>query len=69
MLLKKGAAKGLTPFAIGSMMCRETLEKESEIEQIINDAEAIVLPETTEEEFISTVSAIMDCCLDQHSRN
>ncbi|KAF2552876.1 hypothetical protein F2Q68_00036799, partial [Brassica cretica] len=69
MLLKKGAVKGLTPFAIGSIMCRETLNKESVIEQIINDAEAIVLPETTEEEFISTVSAIMDCCLDQYSRN
>ncbi|KAJ0248649.1 Phosphatidylinositol 4-kinase gamma 3 [Hirschfeldia incana] len=69
MLLKKGAAKGLTPFAIGSIMCREILNKESVIEQIINDAEAIALPETTEEEFISTVSAIMDCCLDQYSRN
>ena len=59
-LLKKGAAKGLTPFDIGSIMCRETLEKESVIEQIIYDAEAIVSQETTEEEFISTVSDIMD---------
>ncbi|KAH0908718.1 hypothetical protein HID58_032039 [Brassica napus] len=38
----------------------ETLEKESVIEQIIYDAEAIVSQETTEEEFISTVSDIMD---------
>ncbi|CAH2044286.1 unnamed protein product [Thlaspi arvense] len=69
MLLKKGAAKGLTPFAIGSIMCRETLKKESVIEQIIHDAEAIASPETTEEEFISTVSAIMDRCLDQYPQN
>ncbi|CAN8252166.1 unnamed protein product [Cochlearia groenlandica] len=69
MLLKKGAAKGLTPFAIGTIMCRETLEKESEIEQIIHDAEALVSSDTTEEEFISTVSAIMDCCLDRHAQN
>ncbi|KAJ4877526.1 Phosphatidylinositol 4-kinase gamma 3 [Raphanus sativus] len=69
MLLKKGAGQGLTPFAIGSIMCRETLEKESVIEQIIYDAEAIVSPETTEEAFISTVSAIMDRYLDQYSLN
>lgn len=69
MLLKKGAAKGLSPFTIGSIMCRETLKKESEIEQIIHEAEALMPPETTEEEFISTVSAIMDRCLDQYSRN
>ena len=69
MLLKKGAAKGLTPFAIGSIMCRETLEKESVIEQIIYDAEAIVSLERTEEEFISTVSAVMDRYLDQYTLN
>ncbi|CAA7023356.1 unnamed protein product [Microthlaspi erraticum] len=64
MLLKKGAAKGLTAFAIGSIMCRETLTKESVIEQIIHDAEAMVSPESTEEQFISAVSAVMDNCLD-----
>ncbi|CAN6862493.1 unnamed protein product, partial [Brassica oleracea] len=69
MLLKKGAAKGLTPFAIGSILCRETLEKESVIEQIIYEAEAIWSPETTEEEFISTVCDIMDRYLDQYSLN
>ncbi|KAG2278449.1 hypothetical protein Bca52824_061004 [Brassica carinata] len=69
MLLKKGAEKGLTPFAIGSIMCRETLEKESVIEQIIYEAEAIWSPETTEEEFTSTVSDIMDRYLDQCSLN
>ncbi|KAG7551730.1 Ubiquitin domain [Arabidopsis thaliana x Arabidopsis arenosa] len=69
MLLKKGSAKGLTPFTIGSIMCRETLKEESVIEQIIHDAEAIVLTETTEDEFISTVSAIMDNRLDQYAWN
>uniref|UniRef100_A0A1J3JHS8 1-phosphatidylinositol 4-kinase n=1 Tax=Noccaea caerulescens TaxID=107243 RepID=A0A1J3JHS8_NOCCA len=67
MLLKKGAAKGLTAFAMGSIMCRETLEKESVMEQIIHDAEAMVSPERTEEQFISTVSTIMDSCLHQFS--
>ncbi|KAJ0236264.1 Ubiquitin-like domain-containing protein [Hirschfeldia incana] len=69
MLLKKGAAKGLTPFAIGNIMCRETLEKESVIEHIICDAEALLSEKTTEEEFISTVSAIMDQYLDQYTLN
>jgi hypothetical protein len=69
MLLKKGSAKGLTPFTIGSIMCRETLKEESVIEQIIHDAEAIVPTETTEDEFISTVSAIMDNRLDQYAWN
>ncbi|CAH8334356.1 unnamed protein product [Eruca vesicaria subsp. sativa] len=69
MLLKKGAEKGLTPFAIGSIMCRETLEKESVIELIIFEAEAIVSLEKTEEEFISTVSGIMDRYLDKYSLN
>ncbi|GFY83420.1 phosphatidylinositol 4-kinase gamma-like protein [Actinidia rufa] len=44
MLLKKGAERGLTPFAIGSIMCRETLKKESVIEHIIREAEEAVLP-------------------------
>lgn len=50
-------------------MCRETLKEESVIEQIIHDAEAIVPTETTEDEFISTVSAIMDNRLDQYAWN
>ncbi|KAG6384272.1 hypothetical protein SASPL_155924 [Salvia splendens] len=33
MLLKKGTERGLTPFAIGSIMCRETVKKESVIER------------------------------------
>ncbi|MCD7465869.1 hypothetical protein HAX54_002059 [Datura stramonium] len=38
MLLKKGAERDLTPFTIGSIMCRETLNKESVIEEILQEA-------------------------------
>ncbi|RLN09330.1 phosphatidylinositol 4-kinase gamma 4-like [Panicum miliaceum] len=64
MLLKKGAERGLTPYDIGSIMCRETVNKESEIEGLIEEAEDSVLPETSEETFLETVSEIMDRRLD-----
>ncbi|CAL5022479.1 unnamed protein product [Urochloa decumbens] len=64
MLLKKGAERGLTPYDIGSIMCRETVNKESEIEALIEEAEDSVLPETSEETFLETVSQIMDRHLD-----
>nr|XP_043639124.1 phosphatidylinositol 4-kinase gamma 3 [Erigeron canadensis] len=67
MLLKKGAARGLTPFAIGSIMCRETLKKESIIEQIVREAEEGFLPGTSEDAFIESVSLIMDHWLDKLS--
>ncbi|KAE8710780.1 Phosphatidylinositol 4-kinase gamma 2 [Hibiscus syriacus] len=35
MLLKKGVERGLTPFAIGRIMCRETRKQESVIERIV----------------------------------
>jgi len=60
MLLQKGAEKGLTPFTIGSIMCRETLKKKSVIEQIIHKAEEAALPGTSEAEFLDLVSVIMD---------
>lgn len=60
MLLKKGAGRGLTPFSIGSIMCRETLKKKSVIEQIIQQAEEAALPGTSEAEFLDIVSVIMD---------
>lgn len=60
MLLKKGAAAGLTPFEIGSMMCRESLNKVSAIEEMLEDAENSVLPETSESGFIVALSTIMD---------
>ncbi|CAO2821312.1 unnamed protein product [Amaranthus hypochondriacus] len=65
MLLKKGAARRLTPFSIGSIMCREILKKESVIEQIILEAEEALLPHSSETAFLETVSSIMDCRLDE----
>lgn len=65
MLLKKGAERGLTPFAIGSLMCRETLKKESVIEQIIQEAKEAELPGTSEASFLESVSSIMDRYLDK----
>lgn len=67
MLLKKGAERGLTPFAIGSIMCRKTLKKESIIEQIVQEAQEAVLPGTSEAVFLESVSLIMDHYLDKIS--
>ncbi|KAF8775865.1 hypothetical protein HU200_004127 [Digitaria exilis] len=64
MLLKKGAERGLTAYDIGRIMCRETVNRESEIEALIEEAEDSVLPETSEETFLETVSEIMDRYLD-----
>lgn len=60
MLLKKGVERGFTPFTIGSIMCRETLNKESMIEEIVHEAEDSVLPGTSEITFLETISEIMD---------
>ncbi|KAJ4951201.1 hypothetical protein NE237_028033 [Protea cynaroides] len=65
MLLKKGAERGLTPFAIGSIMCRETLKKVSVIEKIVHEAMDAVLPGTSEAAFLESVSQIMDRHLDE----
>ncbi|KAL7183613.1 hypothetical protein ACSBR2_025910 [Camellia fascicularis] len=67
MLLKKGAERGLTPFAIGSIMCRETLKKESVIEQVVQEAQEAVLPRTSEAAYLESVSLIMDRRLDELS--
>lgn len=67
MLLKKGVERGFTPFAIGSIMCRKTLKKESVIEQIVQEASEAVLPGTSEAAFLESVSLIMDRCLDRLS--
>ncbi|KAF8033379.1 hypothetical protein BT93_D2094 [Corymbia citriodora subsp. variegata] len=64
MLLKKGVERGLTPFAIGSIMCRETLNKVSVIEEMVREAEDCLLPEMSEAAFLETVSLIMDARLD-----
>lgn len=65
MLLKKGVERGLTPYAIGSIMCRETLKKESIIEEIVQEAQDSTLPVTSEALFLETVSHIMDRRLDE----
>ncbi|WCJ28895.1 Phosphatidylinositol 4-kinase gamma 4 [Euphorbia peplus] len=64
ILLKKGVERGLTPFLIGSMMCRETLKKESMIERIVQEAEHAMLPGSSEAEFLESVSSIIDRQLD-----
>ncbi|KAI7742276.1 hypothetical protein M8C21_002464 [Ambrosia artemisiifolia] len=64
MLLKKGVEKGLTPFVIGNIMCRENLNKKSVIEEIVEEAEDLVLPGSSEAAFIKTVSEVMDHRLD-----
>ncbi|KAK1321469.1 hypothetical protein QJS10_CPA03g00883 [Acorus calamus] len=65
MLLKKGVERGLTPFVIGSILCRETLQKESVIEEIVYEAKEAVLPGTSEATFLEAVSEIMDRRLDE----
>ncbi|XP_047329270.1 phosphatidylinositol 4-kinase gamma 3-like [Impatiens glandulifera] len=65
MLLKKGAERGLNPHAIGSIMCRQTMKKESVIEQIVQEAQEYVLPETSEDTFLESVSGIMDRYLEE----
>uniref|UniRef100_A0A6M2EFL4 1-phosphatidylinositol 4-kinase n=1 Tax=Populus davidiana TaxID=266767 RepID=A0A6M2EFL4_9ROSI len=67
MLLKKGAERGLTPFAIGSIMCRETVRKESVIEQIVQEAQDSVLPGSGEATFLEAVALVMDRHLDKLS--
>ncbi|KAK4490801.1 hypothetical protein RD792_001515 [Penstemon davidsonii] len=65
MLLKEGADRGLTPFAIGSIMCRETLKKKSVIEEIVLDAEGSMLPGMSEAAFLETISKIMNTTIDK----
>ncbi|XP_057520564.1 phosphatidylinositol 4-kinase gamma 4-like [Amaranthus tricolor] len=60
MLLKKGAEKGLTPFIIGNIMCRETLNDPSLIEQIVSEAHQSLLPGMSEEDFLEAISRIID---------
>ncbi|CAH9132196.1 unnamed protein product [Cuscuta epithymum] len=67
MLLKKGAERGLSPFVIGSIMCRENLNKESVIEEIVREAQDSKLPGMSETDFLETVSQLMDDRLDNLS--
>ncbi|KAH0670020.1 hypothetical protein KY290_025437 [Solanum tuberosum] len=65
MLLKKGAERGLTPFTIGNIMCRETLNKESVIEEILQEALDSKAPGSSEDSFLVSVSHVMDHRLDE----
>lgn len=65
MLLKKGVERGLTPFTIGNIMCRETLNKESVIEEIVQEALDSVLPGSSENAFLESISLVMDRRLDE----
>ncbi|KAI4338718.1 hypothetical protein MLD38_023742 [Melastoma candidum] len=65
MLLKKAVERGFTPFAIGSIMCRETINEESVIEGIIREAEESLLPGMSEAAFLDITSQIMDSTLDK----
>eukprot|EP01018_Ginkgo_biloba_P039564 Gb_09870 [translate_table: standard] len=60
MLLKKGSAAGLTPNEIALMMCRESLNKPSVIEDIVEAAEEAILPACSEAAFLKEVSQIID---------
>ncbi|CAI0408729.1 unnamed protein product [Linum tenue] len=68
MLLKKGVEKGLTPFDIGSIMCRQTVHKESVIEEIVREAEDCLIPGMSEAAFLETVSEIMDSRLSKFNK-
>ncbi|XP_010523810.1 PREDICTED: phosphatidylinositol 4-kinase gamma 4 [Tarenaya hassleriana] len=60
MLLKKGVERGLSAFDIGNIMCRETLTKESLLEEMISEAQDSLLPGTSEAAFLDTLSDLMD---------
>lgn len=60
MLLKKGVVRGLSPFTIGSIMCRETLSKPSMLEEILQEAQDSVLHGSSESALLESVSQIMD---------
>lgn len=65
MLLKKGVERGLTPYDIGSIMCRVNIKVESVVEEIVQETLDSVLPATREAAFLETVSHIMDRRLDE----
>lgn len=65
MLLKKGVERNLTPYQIGSIMCRETVNKDSGIEEIVREAHNSVLPASSEATFLEAVSVAMDRRLDE----
>ncbi|DBA97278.1 hypothetical protein WJX77_011492 [Trebouxia sp. C0004] len=71
MLLKKGAARGMTPFSIGNIMCREALTK-SPLEKLHKHALDLAAAhfqvskaEVTNEHYLLHMSAVLDEYLDE----
>nr|XP_043613700.1 phosphatidylinositol 4-kinase gamma 2 [Erigeron canadensis] len=64
MLLKKGVLRGMSPYAIGRFLCRETINRESMIEKVIQKARNATLPGASEANFLKVVSDILDLELD-----
>jgi len=71
MLLKKGAARGMTPFSIGNIMCREALTK-SPLEKLHKHALDLAAAhlqiskvEVTNEHYLQHMSAVLDEYLDE----
>lgn len=72
MLLKKGAARGMTPFEIGSVMCREALTM-SPIEKLdklaLTQAAAefgVGRSEVTNDQYLQHIAAVLDEYLDEN---
>eukprot|EP00850_Spirogloea_muscicola_P011772 SM000074S21682 [mRNA] locus=s74:482912:485597:+ [translate_table: standard] len=68
-LLKKGSAAGLSPYSIGSMMCRTSLSEMSEIEKILEAVEESVLPGSSEEAFLEKVYMLLDNSVQKLARS
>ena len=71
MLLKKAAARGLTPFSIGNIMCREALTK-SPLEKLHKHAMDVAAAqcqvskaEVTNEQYLQHITTILDDYLDE----
>lgn len=71
MLLKKGAARGMTPFEIGSIMCREALMM-SPIEKLDKRALSVAAAElgiarsqVNNEQYLQHMAAVLDEYMDE----
>lgn len=65
MLLQKGIERGLTPYTIGSIMCRDDLDKESVLEEISRQGMNSVAPNSTEEVIMEGIYKAMNVRLNQ----
>eukprot|EP00249_Psilotum_nudum_P016983 c26092_g1_i1 orf=845-2641(+) len=60
MVLQKGAAAGLTPFEIGSIMSRDFPDQKSPIEILLEEAETRKQPGASEGDFLRVLSGLLD---------